>query len=71
MRIGVIGVGIIGASVGWHLVNHGAEVVMIDAGRPGEGFIRLEFSWADATPSSDRFLRVPQLPTRLRMATAS
>ena len=30
MRIGVIGVGIVGASIGWHLANHGVDVVMIE-----------------------------------------
>ncbi len=35
MRIGVVRVGIIGASVGWHLASHGVEVVMIDAERRG------------------------------------
>jgi glycine/D-amino acid oxidase-like deaminating enzyme len=37
MRVGVIGVGIIGASVGWHLAKRGVEVVLIDAVQPGEG----------------------------------
>jgi hypothetical protein len=31
MRIEVVRVGIIGASVRWHLASHGVEVVMIDA----------------------------------------
>ena len=53
MRIGVIGVGIIGASVGWHLVNHGAEVVMIDAGRPGEGVTNWTFSWVNAANKTE------------------
>ena len=53
MRIGVIGVGIIGASVGWHLANHGAEVVMIDAGRPGEGVTNWTFSWVNASNKTE------------------
>ena len=53
MRIGVIGVGIIGASVGWHLANHGAEVVMIDAGRPGEGVTNWTFSWVNVSNKTE------------------
>jgi glycine/D-amino acid oxidase-like deaminating enzyme len=34
-RVAVIGVGILGASVGWSLSRHSAEVVFIDAGQPG------------------------------------
>jgi glycine/D-amino acid oxidase-like deaminating enzyme len=43
-RVAVIGVGVIGASVGWNLSRHGAEVVFIDAGRPGEGVTNWSFS---------------------------
>jgi glycine/D-amino acid oxidase-like deaminating enzyme len=49
MRTGVIGVGIVGASVGWHLARHGVEVVMIDAGQPGEGVTNWSFSWVNAS----------------------
>jgi glycine/D-amino acid oxidase-like deaminating enzyme len=44
-RVAVIGVGILGASVGWNLSRHGAKVVFIDAGRPGEGVTNWSFSW--------------------------
>jgi glycine/D-amino acid oxidase-like deaminating enzyme len=53
MRIGVVGVGIIGASVGWHLANRGVEVVMIDAGRPGEGVTNWTFSWVNASNKTE------------------
>jgi glycine/D-amino acid oxidase-like deaminating enzyme len=49
MRIGVIGVGIVGASVGWHLVKRGVDVVMIDAGQPGGGVTSWSFSWVNAS----------------------
>ncbi|WP_328885349.1 NAD(P)/FAD-dependent oxidoreductase [Streptomyces sp. NBC_00316] len=48
-RVAVIGVGILGASVGWNLSRHGAKVVFIDAGRPGEGVTNWSFSWVNAS----------------------
>ena len=53
MRVGVIGVGIVGASVAWHLAGHGVEVVMIDAARPGEGVTDWSFSWANASNKTE------------------
>ena len=47
-RVAVIGVGIVGACVGWNLSRRGAEVVLIDAGRPGEGVTNWSFSWVNA-----------------------
>lgn len=48
-RVAVIGVGILGACVGWNLSRRGAEVVFIDAGRPGEGVTNWSFSWVNAS----------------------
>ena len=53
-RIAVIGVGIVGASVGWNLSRHGAEVVFIDAGQPGEGVTDWSFSWVNASNKTVR-----------------
>src|ERR1700689_4302666 len=53
MRVGVIGVGIVGASVGWHLAQKGVEVVLIDASRPGEGVTNWTFSWVNASNKTD------------------
>jgi glycine/D-amino acid oxidase-like deaminating enzyme len=53
MRIGVVGAGIIGASVGWHLARRGVEVVMIDAKRPGKGVTDWTFSWANASNKTE------------------
>ncbi|WP_327406236.1 FAD-binding oxidoreductase [Streptomyces sp. NBC_01288] len=47
-RVAVVGVGILGACVGWNLARRGAEVVLIDAGRPGEGVTDWSFSWVNA-----------------------
>jgi glycine/D-amino acid oxidase-like deaminating enzyme len=53
MRVGVIGVGIVGASVGWHLSNRGVEVVMIDAGQPGGGVTNWSFAWVNASNKTE------------------
>jgi glycine/D-amino acid oxidase-like deaminating enzyme len=53
-RVAVIGVGIIGASVGWNLSRQGVEVVFIDAGRPGEGVTNWSFSWVNASNKTAR-----------------
>ncbi|MFI1200784.1 NAD(P)/FAD-dependent oxidoreductase [Streptomyces sp. NPDC020883] len=53
-RVAVIGVGILGASVGWNLSRHGAEVVFIDAGQPGEGVTDWSFSWVNASNKTAR-----------------
>ncbi|MEU5890705.1 FAD-dependent oxidoreductase [Streptomyces sp. NPDC047461] len=47
-RVAVIGVGVLGAGVGWNLSRRGAEVVFVDAGRPGEGVTNWSFSWVNA-----------------------
>ena len=53
-RVAVIGVGVLGASVGWNLSRHGADVVLIDAGRPGEGVTNWSFSWVNASNKTAR-----------------
>lgn len=53
-RVAVIGVGIVGASVGWNLALLGAEVVLIDAAQPGEGVTNWSFSWANASNKTER-----------------
>lgn len=53
-RVAVIGVGILGASVGWNLSRQGAKVVFVDAGRPGEGVTNWSFSWVNASNKTAR-----------------
>ncbi|MFE0257093.1 NAD(P)/FAD-dependent oxidoreductase [Streptomyces sp. NPDC059010] len=53
-RVVVIGVGILGAGVGWNLSRQGAEVVFIDEGRPGEGVTNWSFSWVNASNKTRR-----------------
>ncbi|MEW1825596.1 FAD-dependent oxidoreductase [Streptomyces sp. NPDC088196] len=54
VRVAVIGVGILGACVGWNLSRRGAEVILIDAGRPGEGVTNWSFSWVNASNKTVR-----------------
>ncbi|MFI1094429.1 NAD(P)/FAD-dependent oxidoreductase [Streptomyces sp. NPDC020917] len=53
-RVAVIGAGILGASVGWNLSRQGAEVVLVDTGRPGEGVTNWSFSWVNASNKTAR-----------------
>ena len=47
-RIGVIGGGIIGASIGYHLAHRGAEVTLFERERPGSGATGNSFAWINA-----------------------
>jgi glycine/D-amino acid oxidase-like deaminating enzyme len=49
MKVAVIGTGVIGASVGWHLARRGAEVLLLDRGEPGAGVTDWTFSWVNAS----------------------
>ena len=53
-RVAIIGTGIVGACVGWELARRGAQVVFIDAGRPGEGVTNWSFSWVNASNKTAR-----------------
>jgi glycine/D-amino acid oxidase-like deaminating enzyme len=54
VRAAVIGTGVIGACVGWNLARDGAEVVFLDAGRPGEGVTDWSFAWVNASNKTVR-----------------
>ncbi|WP_329243652.1 FAD-binding oxidoreductase [Streptomyces sp. NBC_01478] len=73
-RVAVIGVGILGACVGWNLSRRGAEVVLIDAGRPGEGVTDWSFSWVNASNKTVRRsyfdLNVAGMAAHRELATA-
>lgn len=49
MRVAVVGCGVVGACVGWHLARRGVEVMVIDAGQPGGGVSEWTFSWVNAS----------------------
>ena len=48
-RIVVVGAGITGASIAYHLAKRGAKVTIIDALRPGAGATEKSFGWINAT----------------------
>jgi glycine/D-amino acid oxidase-like deaminating enzyme len=48
-RIVVVGAGIIGTSIAYHLVKRGAKVVVVEAVRPGAGATEKSFGWINAT----------------------
>ena len=49
MRVAVIGTGVIGAEVGWHLSRRGVDVLFLDRGEPGAGVTDWTFSWVNAS----------------------
>jgi glycine/D-amino acid oxidase-like deaminating enzyme len=48
-RIVVVGAGIAGASIAYHLAKRGAKVTVVDAVRPGAGATEKSFGWINAT----------------------
>ena len=48
-RVIVIGSGIIGASVAWHLAKSGADVTVIDEGEAGGLATRNSWAWINAS----------------------
>ena len=48
-RIIVIGAGIIGASIAWHLARTGASVTVVEAGLPGGVATRNSWAWINAS----------------------
>ena len=48
-RVIVVGAGIIGASVAWHLAKAGAEVTVLEAGEPGGVATRNSWAWINAS----------------------
>ena len=48
MHVVIVGAGILGASIAYHLTLHGVQVTVVDAGRPGEGATRVAFAWLNA-----------------------
>jgi glycine/D-amino acid oxidase-like deaminating enzyme len=45
----IVGAGIIGASIAWHLVRAGARVTVIDSGEPGGIATRNSWAWINAS----------------------
>ncbi len=49
LRIVVVGAGIIGASIAWHLVRAGTHVTVVEAGEPGGVATRNSLAWINAS----------------------
>lgn len=47
----VIGAGIVGASIAYHLAARGADVTLVEAGLPGAGATRHSFGWIGRAPA--------------------
>lgn len=50
----VIGAGIVGASIAFHLADQGAQVHIIDQGNPGHGASAVSFAWINARDKNPR-----------------
>jgi glycine/D-amino acid oxidase-like deaminating enzyme len=50
----VIGAGIIGASIAFFLARQGANVTVVDAGKPGDGTSAVSFAWMNARDKEPR-----------------
>ena len=47
-KVAVIGAGILGATIAWRLARRGAQVTLIDKGKPGHGASSHSFAWINA-----------------------
>jgi glycine/D-amino acid oxidase-like deaminating enzyme len=47
-RVVVVGAGLLGSSVAWHLARAGADVEVVEAGRPAGGTSGASFAWTNA-----------------------
>ena len=47
----IVGAGIIGASIAYHLAKRGARVTILEKQRPGAGATEKSFAWINANPS--------------------
>ena len=48
-RVVIVGAGIIGASIGYHLAKRGAQVTILEQVRPGAGATQNSFAWLNAS----------------------
>jgi glycine/D-amino acid oxidase-like deaminating enzyme len=55
----VVGAGLLGSSVAWHLARSGADVEVVDAGRPAGGTSGSSFAWTNAQDKApDHYFRL-------------
>jgi len=48
LRVGVVGAGIVGASIAYHLAEAGAQVTVLEKAAPAAGATRNSFAWLNA-----------------------
>jgi glycine/D-amino acid oxidase-like deaminating enzyme len=48
-RVVIVGAGIMGASIGYHLAKRGAHVTILEKQRPGNGATEKSFAWINST----------------------
>lgn len=73
MKVLIVGAGIVGASIAWHLAQGGAEVTVLEASRPASGASGRSFGWINASffLDEDHFrLRVEGIRAWHRLAAA-
>ena len=52
LQVAVVGAGIVGASIAYHLTQRGARVTIVDSGKPGFGASSHSFAWINAGAKS-------------------
>ena len=52
LQVVVVGAGIVGASIAYHLTQRGARVTIVDSGKPGFGASSHSFAWINAGAKS-------------------
>jgi glycine/D-amino acid oxidase-like deaminating enzyme len=58
LRVGVVGCGILGASIAMHLAEAGAQVLLFEKREPAAGATRNSFAWLNAYVDDDRYRRL-------------
>ena len=53
-HIAIVGAGIVGSSIAFHLARRGAKVTLIDAGEPGKATTAVSFAWMNARDKDPR-----------------
>lgn len=64
LRVGVVGAGIVGASMAYHLADAGAQVTVFEKATPASGATRNSFAWLNAFVD-DRHYRAVRLQSLL------
>jgi len=68
LKVGVIGGGIVGASIAMHLAEAGSRVTVFEKARPAAGATRNSFAWVNAF--TDNALIIERFASRVSSRTA-